>query len=147
MHVLLIEDDARQAALLAGLLVAHDVEIAGTLRAAVELLRTDTWDAVVLDLGLPDSDGVQGVEVVAHAAPGTALIVYTGEDDDDVLAACLDAGADDVVGKPARAGALTHALTVAERQRQRVHRRGVACVVAAELTFATALGLPYAAAG
>ena len=147
MHVLLIEDDARQAAILAGLLVAHDVEIAGTLRAAVELLRTDTWDAVVLDLGLPDSDGVQGVEVVAHAAPGTALIVYTGEDDDDVLVQCLTAGADDVIVKPQRAAVIEAALLKAVVQRQRVHRRGVAAVLAAEIVFAGVLGLPCAAPG
>ena len=147
-RVLLVEDDLTEAALLAGLLVGHDVVTTQTLRAAVDECRAAApFDAVILDLGLPDTSGTEAVEVMAHACPRAALIVYTGEDPEDVLEACLSAGADDVIGKPSRSAVVRHSLLVGIAARARTQRRGLIAARALAHALAPLLGVSDAALG
>jgi DNA-binding NarL/FixJ family response regulator len=73
-----------------------DVEVVGTAttgRAAVEAVRDLRPDAVVMDLHMPDLDGVEATERIAREASGTAVLVLTMHDDDASLRAALQAGA------------------------------------------------------
>ncbi len=61
MKLLVVEDEARLAALLARGLgeEGHQVEVAATAAAAAAAVdRDESWDAIVLDWGLPDGDGL-----------------------------------------------------------------------------------------
>ncbi|MEX1281054.1 MAG: response regulator transcription factor [Acidimicrobiia bacterium] len=99
--VLLIEDDQRIRQLVATRLADHGfaVRTAAAGLAGLEDLLADPPDAIVLDLGLPDVDGVDLLRMIrtSHDLP---IVVATARDDEEEIVAVLDAGADDYVVKP-----------------------------------------------
>ncbi|MCK2183933.1 response regulator transcription factor [Halomonas getboli] len=102
MKVLLIEDDRALAEALtealgdAGLLV----ESAGTGGEGDYLLRTERYDAVVLDLGLPDGDGTRWLAQWRDDGIDLPVLVLTARERWSDKAAGFSAGADDYVTKP-----------------------------------------------
>jgi DNA-binding response OmpR family regulator len=66
---------------------------------ALEMVVNERPDAVLLDLGLPDVDGLQ-VLAMLRAVSEVPVIVITAQDDDRVVVGALDSGADDYVVKP-----------------------------------------------
>ncbi|MGM0701266.1 MAG: response regulator transcription factor [Pseudomonadota bacterium] len=102
MKVLLVEDDAALAEALgtalgeAGMLV----EQAGTGGEADFLVRTERYDAVILDLGLPDGDGSRWLAEWREDAIELPVLVLTARTRWNDKAAGFSAGADDYVTKP-----------------------------------------------
>jgi DNA-binding response OmpR family regulator len=66
---------------------------------ALELVVKDRPDVVLLDLGLPDVDGLQVLAMI-RAVSQVPVVVVTAQDDDRTVEAALDAAADDYVVKP-----------------------------------------------
>ncbi|HEX4142079.1 MAG TPA: response regulator [Pirellulales bacterium] len=83
-RVLVVEDDAVQLKSMQRLLGTHDVETVGVGTAAqcLELLKTATFDCMVLDLSLPDASGYSLLETLSRedAYSFPPVIVYTGRD-------------------------------------------------------------------
>lgn len=100
-RVLLIEDDEQIATPLARLLRQKGHEVVHTTKASagLSMLVDDRPDVVVLDLGLPDIDGMDVIRMV-RGLGSVPIIVATARDDEDTIVAALDRGADDFVGKP-----------------------------------------------
>ena len=100
-RILLVDDEPNIIGTVAPLLRSngYDVITAMTGRAAVETHERDTPDLIVLDLGLPDMDGVDVCAAVRQSS-GVPILVLSarGAEGDKVRA--LDAGADDYVTKP-----------------------------------------------
>jgi len=100
-RILIVDDEPNIIGTVAPLLRSkgYDVLTAMTGRAAIETQERDTPDLVVLDLGLPDVDGVD-VCVAIRRSSGLPILVLSarGAERDKVRA--LDAGADDYVTKP-----------------------------------------------
>lgn len=71
---------------------------AGTAREALASVHIDKPDAVMLDLGLPDRDGLEMIPLIKPT--GTAVLVISARDGTDQKVAALDLGADDYVTKP-----------------------------------------------
>lgn len=71
---------------------------AGSGREALTAMQIDKPDAVLLDLGLPDRDGLELVPLMKQA--GAAVIVVSARDDTEQKVTALDLGADDYVTKP-----------------------------------------------
>jgi two-component system KDP operon response regulator KdpE len=99
--VLVIEDEAPLRRALRIFLEAHDYQVvlAATGQEGLDLAAHEHPDVVILDLGLPDMDGVS----VATALRGwstTPIVVLSARDAEPVKVAALDAGADDYVTKP-----------------------------------------------
>jgi two-component system, OmpR family, KDP operon response regulator KdpE len=99
--VLVIEDEAPLRRALRIFLEAHDyaVVLAASGREGLDLAAREHPDVVILDLGLPDMDGVS----VAAAIRGWStmpIVVLSARDAEPVKVAALDAGADDYVTKP-----------------------------------------------
>lgn len=124
-HVLVVEDDPTIAQNVVEYLEARGclVDIAYDGRAALLLLGRQTFDLMVLDLGLPRLDGQQVLEQLRHEL-GLALpvLVLTARDTLTSKQACFDAGADDYLVKPFSLAELSlrvHAL----------HRRATGAVV------------------
>ncbi|MFM2246961.1 MAG: hypothetical protein RL071_3035 [Pseudomonadota bacterium] len=101
--VLVVDDDPllrrnlSRALLRAGAAVTE----AASFTAALEALRDATFDLVLLDLGLPDGDGL-GLLPLLRAVPSSALtpvLVLTGRADDDSQVEALESGADDFLSK------------------------------------------------
>ncbi|MEO3927207.1 response regulator [Micromonosporaceae bacterium B7E4] len=77
----------------------YDVEVAGDGAAALRLAASHRPDIVVLDLGLPDMDGVQVIRGL-RGWTNVPIIVLSGRAGSQDKVAALDAGADDYVTKP-----------------------------------------------
>lgn len=102
MLVLVVEDDAKVAANLEkGLAEAgYDVHVAHTVAGATERLQQTRYDLLVLDLGLPDGDGLDILSAVRAGDDPPPVLVLTARDalGDRVLG--LEKGADDYLTKP-----------------------------------------------
>src|SRR5258708_10034249 len=105
IHVLLIEDNAVDARLVKGML-EHDESGAFTLKQAATLedgLRLlapgAVYQVILLDLGLPDSDGLQTLRRIMPVAEGASVVDLTGLHDEDRGIAALREGAHDYVIK------------------------------------------------
>jgi len=77
----------------------YDVESAGDGRSALQIMAERTPDVVVLDLGLPDMDGVDVLRRIRETSTVPVVVLSARQDSDDKVEA-LDAGADDYVTKP-----------------------------------------------
>ena len=103
MRILVVEDDAdaRQIASVSIGVRWPDAKIdeAATVFEARSKLSNMIYDAIILDLSLPDGDGL---EILRQIDPysDTALLVLTGRSDDVSLVQALEAGADDLLVKP-----------------------------------------------
>jgi len=99
--VAIIEDDPRIRAALAQALDerGHAVSSASSGMAGLKLVVDEAPEVVVLDLGLPDIDGLDLLRMLRAVSP-VPVIVATARDDDQQIVATLDAGADDYVVKP-----------------------------------------------
>ena len=100
-RILVVDDEPNILNTLAPLLRAHGYEVttAASGHAALNLVHTGSPDLLVLDLGLPDIDGVAVCENVRGASSVPILVLSArGREADKVRA--LDAGADDYVTKP-----------------------------------------------
>lgn len=99
--ICLIEDDSKIRGALAARLAerGHDVFSESRGLAGLELVLSEKPDAVVLDMGLPDIDGVEVLKMI-RAVSQVPVIVATARDDERSIVAVLDAGADDYVIKP-----------------------------------------------
>lgn len=105
MNILLVEDNPADARLLEESLrdaqsngrfeVAH----ARRLDKALSLLDDVGFDVVLLDLGLPDSQGMETFTRVREKAPEVPLVVLTGLEDEDLAAALVRGGAQDYLVK------------------------------------------------
>ena len=89
MKILLVEDNPGDARLTRELLKEVDtkqfeVVLANRLSAAIDLLKSSVVDAVLLDLGLPDSDGIDTFSALHASAPGVPMIVLSGVTDEAV---------------------------------------------------------------
>ncbi len=104
MKLLLVEDNPPDARLLRETLKqapagAFQLEHATRLDAALERLRQEPFDLVLLDLGLPDSQGMASVTRMQQANPGLPMVVLTGLNDPGVALEAVRAGAQDYIVK------------------------------------------------
>ena len=128
LSVLLVEDNDGDARLIQECLRGNPIARivwADTLAAALPHLEQQDLDLVLLDLGLPDSQGVDTVTRVVRAHPALPVIVVTGREDNGLALAALTAGAEDYLVKGAiEPDALVRAIQYAyERKRAEVAQR------------------------
>lgn len=130
LKVLLVEDNAGDARLIEEMLAdcpvaRFELDRADRLAAALELLGNNSYDLVLLDLGLPDSSGTDTVVRLQAVAPGLPIIVLTGLADEAVGLQAIQTGAQDYLVKgQADAKLLTTSIRFAiERRRAETQRR------------------------
>jgi DNA-binding response OmpR family regulator len=99
--VLLVEDDdvVRAAVTRALTDLGHDVLAVGTAIDALREIPSGRFDAVVLDLGLPDLDGGDALRMMRGVCD-VPVVVATARDDEAEIVRLLNAGADDYLVKP-----------------------------------------------
>jgi DNA-binding response OmpR family regulator len=106
-HILVVEDDAQvRSALLRALgEQGYATSSAATGMAGLAAAVADRPDLVLVDLGLPDLDGVEVLRML-RAVSAVPVIVATAREDEAEIVRALDAGADDYLVKPFGAGQL-----------------------------------------
>jgi two-component system KDP operon response regulator KdpE len=99
--ILVIDDEPPIRRLLRTSLGAQGYRIieAATAREGIEALRREPPDVVILDLGLPDMDGLEVIKTV-RSSSAVPIVVLSSRDDERGKVAALDLGADDYVTKP-----------------------------------------------
>jgi signal transduction histidine kinase/HPt (histidine-containing phosphotransfer) domain-containing protein len=130
-RILLVDDNPGDADLATERLAeapssSFDVRTAASLAEALALLQTLSTDAIILDLNLPDSQGLATLRSVRPACGGAPIIVVSGLVDHAMRQRALDEGADDVFAKDETNSRLfsRSVLYVIERSRaRRQHRR------------------------
>ena len=101
-NILVIEDDKVTATMLeAGLKkFGFQVTVAGLPSVASETLKTDAFDVIVLDVGLPEMDGFQFSTTLRNFGYKGHILMLSGMNKTEDIVRGLDAGADDYVTKP-----------------------------------------------
>jgi DNA-binding response OmpR family regulator len=119
-RLLVVEDDETIGSVLESSLRAHGHQVAWqrTGRRALRLASEAEFDLVLLDLGLPDLDGVEVCRQLRASNPTTVLVILTARTDEMDVVVGLEAGADDYLTKPVRLAELL--------ARVRAHLRRVA---------------------
>jgi DNA-binding response OmpR family regulator len=103
-RILLVEDDAGISGPLVDVLQrqGYDVRAVTSGRTATEAVRGQHYDLVLLDLGLPDLDGVEVCRRIKAHDPTASVLILTARTEEVDAVVGLDAGADDYVAKPFR---------------------------------------------
>lgn len=102
LRVLIVDDEPPIRRFLRTALAAQDyrVEEAGDGEAALDFLKRNPVDLVVLDLGLPGMDGLEVVRRLRDSGSTVPIVILSSRDDEAGKVVALDLGADDYVAKP-----------------------------------------------
>ncbi len=118
MHILIIEDELRLGRLLRRSLEAnmHVVDVVTEGAVGLANARERAYDVIILDLGLPDMDGLDVCRRMRADGVETPVLMLTARDEVEDRVGGLDAGADDYLGKPfALSELLARVRTLARR--------------------------------
>jgi two-component system OmpR family response regulator len=102
MKALVIEDDASVSVAIsrtlerAGILV----DLAATANEGQTMAFVGDYDVIILDLGLPDKNGIMVIQALRRDGARTPILVLTGSGDSETTVRALDAGADEYLTKP-----------------------------------------------
>ena len=100
--ILIIDDDKQILELLK--LFAEANECSAITESSAEkglaMIRKQEFDMVLLDIMLPDGDGLTVLKNIQKISPGISVIMITGGNDTDLAEKCLKAGAVDYITKP-----------------------------------------------
>jgi PAS domain S-box-containing protein len=128
--LLLIEDSPTDALMVEAALEDHwgealDLVRARTLAEGLAALTISEPACLLVDLGLPDSDGLETLDAVVQAAPEAAVVVLTGRNDDTTGQAAVRRGAQDylVKGRTAPEMLVRSVVYATERKRAEIARR------------------------
>jgi DNA-binding response OmpR family regulator len=140
MRVLVVEDDLALADALRDSFTGAEIacENAPTAQAADELLENFAFDAVILDLGLPDDDGLNLLHRLRARGDRTPVIILTAQSQPSARITGLEKGADDYLGKPFYFAELRARLNAVLR---RTEGRSHSTVAVGDLTFDFDLGV------
>ncbi len=129
-QVLVIEDEPAMATVIASGLSAHDfaVRSVATGREAIKVLADSPPTVIVLDLGLPDVDGLEICRLVRKWTQ-VPIIVVTADGSEDRKVSALELGADDYVTKPFSMRELVARVGVAVRHQRARAPEGAAFTV------------------
>lgn len=120
--ILLVDDDEALRGALAEQLVLHEefspLEV-GDGATALETVKNDHFELIILDVGLPDIDGREVCRLMRRQGVRTPIIMLTGADGEADTILGLDSGANDYVTKPFKLGVLLARV----RAQLRLHER------------------------
>ena len=116
-RVLIVEDDKNIRKFIQTILEANDYDVIATEtgKEAYSLITSRCPDVVILDLGLPDMDGVEIIQKIRSWSNMPIIVISARTEDSDKIGA-LDAGADDYLTKPFSVDELLARLRVTQRR-------------------------------
>ena len=121
-RVLIVDDDDALRNMLSEQLQLHEEFVIAATDSgtkALELVKADYFDVIILDVGLPDLDGREVCRLMRRAGVKSPIIMLTGADTDADTILGLDSGANDYITKPFRLGVLLARLRAHIRQHER----------------------------
>ena len=102
MRILVVEDESRIADFLSRGLVSagYAVDVAATGGSAIDMIHSTDYDLVILDLGLPDVDGLTVLHKIRNRKVSPPVLILSARDAVDDRVKGLEGGADDYLVKP-----------------------------------------------
>jgi DNA-binding response OmpR family regulator len=127
LNLLVVEDDLVDVKAVQRILGASSMpyrtDNAQTLKQAKQKARQQRYDAVLLDLGLPDSQGIDGLIEFQASAPELPVVVLTGSRDEEMALHSMDVGAEDFLSKESLSEhELSRSLRFAIQRHRRKHQ-------------------------
>jgi DNA-binding response OmpR family regulator len=120
-RILLVDDDEALVSSLAEQLRLHEefsTEVVHTAKDAIKATEGGYFDALILDVGLPDMDGRELCRLLRRGGVKAPIIMLTGADSEADTILGLDSGANDYVSKPFKLGVLLARLRAQLRQHE-----------------------------
>ena len=121
-RVLIVDDDDPLREMLSEQLQLHEEFVTAAAEngaKALEMAKSDYYDVIILDVGLPDIDGREVCRLMRRGGVTSPIIMLTGAKTDADTILGLDSGANDYVTKPFRIGVLLARLRAHIRQHER----------------------------
>jgi len=117
--VLLIDDEKDFLDIMAERMEARgmDVSTATSAEDALEMLLTDSYDAVIMDLMMPEMDGFKALKLFKETKPGVQIILLTANVPEEKCIEAIKLGAMHVIEKPADLNLLTRKIEEAKALR------------------------------
>ncbi|GEM_PF-1435754 len=128
ISVLLIEDDEADARFVREMVADISdarfvIEHAKCLSAGLKFISEGKFDVILLDLGLPESDGSETLDAIVQHAPSTPVVVFTGLDDESLGVMAVQTGAQDYLVKNKINGDLLVRCLLYSIERHRLQKR------------------------
>lgn len=122
MRIMIVEDDARLARGMETSLTASGfvVDVLTCGEDAIDIAGTEPYSVIVLDLGLPDMDGLKVLQQLRSRRVTTPILILTARDTLDDRIEGLDRGADDYMPKPFDPRELEARMRAIARRSQRI---------------------------
>ncbi|MDX9788047.1 MAG: response regulator [Desulfobacterales bacterium] len=117
--ILLVDDEKDFLDIMSERMSARDMEVttASSALDAIKLIENQSYDAVVLDLMMPEMDGLQALKAIKEKRPELQIILLTGHATVEKGIEAMKLGAMDLVQKPADLKVLTEKIKKAQAQR------------------------------
>ncbi|MCR9212864.1 MAG: response regulator transcription factor [Proteobacteria bacterium] len=119
--ILLVDDDNSLRETLAEQLDLHEEFLtmqADTASKALETIKSNHFDLILLDVGLPDMDGREACKLIRKSGIKAPIIMLTAQDSDSDQILGLESGANDYVAKPFKIGVLLARIRAQLRQHE-----------------------------
>ena len=119
--ILIIDDDKAICTALAGVVTSmgHDAASALTLEEGLQKILANTYDVVLLDVRLPDGNGLKMLPTIRETSSAPEVIIITGEGSHDGAELAIESGAWDYMEKPVSTKEITLQLTRVLQYRQK----------------------------
>lgn len=130
LNILVVEDSIPYAKLVIsrlkrGLMMPHEIRHVDLTCDGVNLLLETEFDLIVLDMHLPDTDGIQTFEAIYNAAPEAPIVILSSDESEDLALEAVKRGAQDYLIKGAEDGhKLTWSVRFAIERKKRLHAEG-----------------------
>lgn len=117
--ILLVDDEKDFLDIMSERMGARDMDVttASSALDALKLIENESYDAVVLDLMMPEMDGLEALKIIKEKRPELQIILLTGHATVEKGIEAMKLGAMDLVQKPADLKLLTEKIKKAQAQR------------------------------
>ena len=114
--VLIVDDEKDFLDIMAERMGARGMEVSTTTSAeeALEMIESESYDAVIMDLMMPEMDGFKALKLFKESQPEISIILLTANIPEDTYKEAMELGALDVIEKPADLNLLTQKIEEAK---------------------------------
>jgi DNA-binding NtrC family response regulator len=118
-RVLLVDDEEEYLEIMSERMRARDIEVTTTTsaRKALDMINTESYDAVIMDFMMPEMNGIEALKVIKEKNPEIQIILLTGHATVEKTVEAMKAGAMDLIEKPADLDALSEKIKNAHNQK------------------------------
>ncbi|MCB2170370.1 MAG: response regulator [Deltaproteobacteria bacterium] len=118
-RVLLVDDEEEYLEIMSERMQARDIDVttSTSAREALDMIATDSFDAVIMDFMMPEMNGIEALKAIKEKNPEMQIILLTGHATVEKTVEAMKAGAMDLIEKPADLDALSEKIKSAHNQK------------------------------